>query len=327
MIRLLELDFLRGVAVLMVVFFHYTTKYYEIFNDDTSLGFEFKYGFYGVQLFFILSGFVIFMTVNRVKSGIEFVKKRFIRLYPTFWLGVLITFLVTSVAGHERFERTFGEFFANLTMTPDLLGARFVDGVYWSLLIELIFYGIIWFLLVTKLIKHIERVLVLWLMISVLIHFFVDSNFFSLIFLVSYGYLFIAGISFFNIWNKKRVKLNILIVLLSLLYSYFVKGCEEGTFTLVFMTFISLFVANKLAVFSRFKFLIFIGQISYPLYLIHQFLGLLIINFLIQKLGLQLWLSIMITLSLMIGVSWVIVEWFEGRIVKKIRNSEFFKKI
>ena len=267
------------------------------------------------------------MTVNRVKSGIEFVKKRFIRLYPTFWLGVFITFLITSVAGLERFERTFGEFFANLTMIPDLLGFRFVDGVYWSLLIELIFYGIIWFLLVTKLIKHIERVLVLWLVISVFIHFFVDSNFISLIFLVSYCYLFIAGISFFNIWNKKRVKFNILIVLLSLLYGYFVKGCEEGTFTLVFMTFISLFVANKLTVFSRFKVLIFIGQISYPLYLIHQFIGLLIINILIQKLGLPLWVSIMITLSLMIGVSWVIVEWFEGRIVKKIRNSEFFKKI
>ena len=56
--RLLELDALRGIAAMMVVLFHLTM--------NTAIEkFGFRYGVTGVDLFFIISGFVIFLTLNK----------------------------------------------------------------------------------------------------------------------------------------------------------------------------------------------------------------------------------------------------------------------
>ena len=88
-----ELDGLRGVAALAVVFYHYTTRFSIKFNSDIiSNVINFKYGHYGVQLFFVISGFVIFMSIEKVKSPFEFLYKRFVRLYPTFWMSLFLTF-------------------------------------------------------------------------------------------------------------------------------------------------------------------------------------------------------------------------------------------
>jgi peptidoglycan/LPS O-acetylase OafA/YrhL len=80
--RLLELDVFRGLAALAVVLFHYTTVYERTYDHHDEMLFDFSLGHYGVQLFFIISGFVIFMTLNRTKSALDFVVSRFSRLYP-----------------------------------------------------------------------------------------------------------------------------------------------------------------------------------------------------------------------------------------------------
>ncbi len=61
--RLAELDALRGIAALAVVVFHYTVKAPEILPRVVTVDHGFALGNYGVQLFFAISGFVIFMTV------------------------------------------------------------------------------------------------------------------------------------------------------------------------------------------------------------------------------------------------------------------------
>ena len=131
--RLIELDVFRGIAALSVVLFHYTKRYNITFKTNEMSQFEFSYGHYGVQLFFIISGFVIFMTLERCKNVFVFIKRRFIRLYPTFWISMIITFIVTSLSGIIRFERTFIDLVVNITMIPYLLGFKHIDGVYWSL--------------------------------------------------------------------------------------------------------------------------------------------------------------------------------------------------
>ncbi|QEC73956.1 acyltransferase [Arachidicoccus ginsenosidivorans] len=57
--RLIELDALRGLAASMVVIFHYTFQFDKVFQSDLMKSIEFDVGKYGVQLFFIISGFVI----------------------------------------------------------------------------------------------------------------------------------------------------------------------------------------------------------------------------------------------------------------------------
>lgn len=97
--RFIELDALRGIAALSVMLFHYTAYYRKLFNTPFSENVDFKYGFYGVSLFFMISGFVIFMTIKKCNTASEFAFKRFTRLYPTFWVCVIITFLGVKLWG------------------------------------------------------------------------------------------------------------------------------------------------------------------------------------------------------------------------------------
>lgn len=87
--RFTELDALRGIAVMLVLISHYTWAYdlnsgdyhFEILEDHK---FHFLYGAFGVQIFFVISGFVIFMTLEHTKSAAHFAVNRFARLYPTY---------------------------------------------------------------------------------------------------------------------------------------------------------------------------------------------------------------------------------------------------
>ena len=185
--RLYQLDIFRGIACLMVLLFHYTSRYATVFNNEiTTQLFDFKYGGLGVDLFFIISGFVIFMSINKNKSPIQFITKRFTRLYPTFWICVIITFCIVSISDLDQYKRTLTDFMFNLTMVPDVFGAPRVDGVYWSLLPELVFYFMCFLLLSFNKLKEINIICSIWLLLIVVNHFFdfmtirVLLNFFDL---------------------------------------------------------------------------------------------------------------------------------------------------
>ena len=75
--RLVEIDALRGIAALSVVLFHYTTQFKKLYSPGGWTDFEFTHGHLGVNLFFIISGFVIFMTLERTKVPMDFVVSRF----------------------------------------------------------------------------------------------------------------------------------------------------------------------------------------------------------------------------------------------------------
>ncbi len=89
--RVGELDALRGLAVLSVVAFHYTTFYQQEQGHLQPLGFGFPAGNYGVHLFFLISGFVIFMSLERTRSAMDFAVSRFSRLFPAYWAAMAIT--------------------------------------------------------------------------------------------------------------------------------------------------------------------------------------------------------------------------------------------
>lgn len=138
--RILALDGLRGLAALAVVVYHYTTRYPEIDGPREGMWFSFSFGQYGVRLFFIISGFVIFMTVDRSKNLWQFIASRFARLFPVFWVCVGLTYamLVWTNLPHRQVSTT--DALWNLTMVPAMMDAKSVDGAYWSLRYELSFY-------------------------------------------------------------------------------------------------------------------------------------------------------------------------------------------
>ena len=135
-----------------VVLFHYFTKFDELFGHSTPPvlvlpwgsynGINlFSLGHYGVNLFFMISGFVIFMTLERTQKPMDFVVSRFSRLFPAYWVAVALTFSVVLMFGLPGKETTWAQAIANLSMAHSFFNVPHVDGVYWTLEVELLFYA------------------------------------------------------------------------------------------------------------------------------------------------------------------------------------------
>lgn len=330
--RFEPLDALRGIAALSVVLFHYTAKYREFFGHTFSEKLDFKYGFYGVPLFFIISGFVIFMTVNKVKSTPEFIYRRFIRLYPTFWICMIVTFLGVNYWG--LLPKLFTNwkdalfnlmmFYRNLQMFTDI---KDVDGAYWSLLPELRFYFLIVLVLFFKQIKNIKWVGLVWLVLIVIENYFYHIRILGIFIDLQYGGFFMAGILFYKIavdnentfWN--HLFIGGTLILNCLLYN---KWENEGALVfvpLVYLVFY-LFTFGHLN-WLKSKVLLFLGSISYPLYLIHQNLGYTMIKQ-FELYGFTGFYVVVIVALVFIGVATIITYFLEQPLLKMLRNKVVF---
>ena len=138
--RLLELDALRGCAALAVVAFHLTTRFVELYKPVQSPSWQFADGHLGVNLFFIISGFVIFMTLDRTQRPMDFVVSRFSRLFPAYWCAIVLTFSITHLLGLPGKTVSIWAAMGNTVMLHNLVFVPHVDGVYWTLEVELLFY-------------------------------------------------------------------------------------------------------------------------------------------------------------------------------------------
>jgi len=141
--HLYELDLLRFLAAIAVVFFHYT--FINSINSDLTPSYPvlegiFKYGYLGVELFFMISGFVILLTAMK-KTAIQFTISRIKRLYPAFWVALIITTLaILFLVPDQTNSVGLKQFLFNFTMVPGYLGTVNIDPVYWTLQVEIKFY-------------------------------------------------------------------------------------------------------------------------------------------------------------------------------------------
>ena len=145
--RFAVLDGLRLCAAVMVMLYHYTALPLARSGWGRPPGRTFPslwhltaYGALGVQLFFVISGFVILMSCWG-RSLADFVGSRVSRLYPAYWVCVTLTAVLLGViwpGGPSSV--TFGQYLTNLTMVQQSFGVANVDGVYWTLFVELCFY-------------------------------------------------------------------------------------------------------------------------------------------------------------------------------------------
>ncbi|WP_084958341.1 acyltransferase family protein [Thermoactinospora rubra] len=144
--RLAELDLLRFLAALLVLAFHYLVAFASVWGERPSELFPALaplagLGILGVELFFMISGFVILMTVWGRGLG-SFAWSRFVRLYPAYWLSLAAVVAVTALAAVKGPDARLdaGEYAVNATMVQRLFGVPDANGVYWSLWAELRFY-------------------------------------------------------------------------------------------------------------------------------------------------------------------------------------------
>lgn len=147
--RLAELDLLRFLAALAVVAFHYLVAYASVWGDRPAELFPALapvagLGILGVELFFVISGFVILMTVWGRGLG-AFARSRLVRLYPAYWLSLVAVAALYGLTGAKALDPKLspGEYLLNATMFQRLFKVTDASGVYWSLWAELRFYLLI----------------------------------------------------------------------------------------------------------------------------------------------------------------------------------------
>ncbi|MBH1936118.1 acyltransferase [Streptomyces sp. AV19] len=142
--RVAALDGLRLCAALMVVAYHWIAFGSGAWDAPARAVFPTahlpaSYGWLGVQLFFLISGFVICMSGWGRSVG-EFAASRAARLLPAYWFAVLLVALVVRRWPTVNSAPSLREVAVNLTMLQEPLGVEPVDGVYWTLWIEVRFY-------------------------------------------------------------------------------------------------------------------------------------------------------------------------------------------
>jgi peptidoglycan/LPS O-acetylase OafA/YrhL len=169
--RFHELDLLRFVAAVSVVLFHYSVRGYALQELPRSpyaaLAPVTKYGFLGVNLFFIISGFVILMTAARA-SVRGFAVSRFVRLYPAFWICCSATFAGSWLVARSGQGVPVRTYLLNMTMVSGVAAVPAVDGVYWSLLVELKFYALVLLAMALRQMGRLKVLLASWLGLSLL---------------------------------------------------------------------------------------------------------------------------------------------------------------
>ncbi|MFC7274723.1 acyltransferase family protein [Paractinoplanes rhizophilus] len=144
--RLAWLDALRGYAALVVVLFHLSPKVIGT-GPHLAIYRHFDAGKYGVLLFFLVSGYVIPMSLERHGSLRRFWIGRLFRIYPAYLAAIALVAILAG-AGWLAWpvalrQETWASVLAHATMMNDLVGLRGAVRVFWTLSYEMVFYLIV----------------------------------------------------------------------------------------------------------------------------------------------------------------------------------------
>ena len=139
--KIVGLNYLRAISALLVVFYHYTTRYLDIFYN---MGAEASHiglwwGCRAVPVFFMLSGLLTIYNLKPETTILSFETKRVIRLYPAYWVAILITTFTTYLFMPQLKVGLMPTLF-NFTMLQGFVNITPVDGAYWTLRYEIWFY-------------------------------------------------------------------------------------------------------------------------------------------------------------------------------------------
>lgn len=288
--RLLSLDALRGLAALAVVLFHYLPYYDKLYGHHFALppvlAETLLFGRYGVHLFFILSGFVILMTLERTRTAGWFGLARAFRLLPALWIGIALTFVTVQLLGPEDRAVSLGSALLNATLMHEYLGAPHVDGAYWSLVIEVTFYA--WMALLFYGLggdwQRLRVALWLWLAISYAgviawkalpgsLEFLIKDLLF-----VKYAPLFIGGMVLYRGYRGRLDhRADQLLLMLAIGHAFMAYQTPYALFVAGCYAVFALAAAGRLPWLAKPP-LLWLGRLSYCLYLVHQNIGYAIID-------------------------------------------------
>jgi peptidoglycan/LPS O-acetylase OafA/YrhL len=289
--RYYELDLMRFLAAFSVLMYHYTFYTPRMYGSPPfyNLDAVFRYGYLGVDAFFMISGYVVLMS-SMHKTPKDFVISRVVRLYPTYWIICIITFCILYF-GHISLPNiphaTLKNLAYNLTMLQNFFGKESLNPVFWTLTFEMSFYFLILLISALKLWKNLLLILIIWLLYSLIAGQHSTNSAFDYLFIPKYSCCFISGMLFYllRIGYADKWKIYALLILsyaLNLKKDLFILNNMNGSYhepgaynvyalfmiITVFYIFFLFSGLDKINL-SGFPFLARLGFLTYPLYLVH----------------------------------------------------------
>lgn len=303
--KIKSIESLRGFAALVVAIYHF---------PSTSFLYL-KYGYLGVNFFFVLSGFIItyvyFSKINSIKDLYLFQKKRFFRVYPVHFLMIFVVLLIQILKyfvieytelpyGGKAFGDwyTLKDFILNIFLLQSIFDYGYWlswNGVAWSISTEFYTYIIFGFILLFS--KN-NKIILFIILLGYLISYFVFNDqldsLFNAVFLQCIFSFFCGSITFLiYLIIIKKIRLNdifFLIILLSILvYTkiFFVNKIPNLNiiFSILILSVLILEEKSTILKILNYKYFVLLGTVSYSFYMIHQaflYLYIQVLKFLIK---------------------------------------------
>ncbi|MCZ4284557.1 acyltransferase [Marinobacter salarius] len=324
--RFYALDLMRFGAAFAVVLYHLTARpggSFEALSDVT------RYGYLGVPVFFMISGFVIAMSANG-RTAYQFGVSRFARLYPGLWACIAITALVVYLTSGTTFD--LYQVIANAALLNDYVGQPDIDGVYWTLHVELKFYACVFLLVAFGLFQRYQVWLTAWLGLTAL-HMATGQPWFMGWFISpSWSPFFIVGVALYHIHSFGAGRFNGSVLASALVMSCLKTYSSADGFmasvqplealaavavVLGFAFVLALIATGRLSIKGS-NTVFLAGALTYPIYLLHNRAGKAVVD---ASAGyIPEWLAISLTIALVIVAAYAVHRWVERPASKAIKR-------
>lgn len=267
---IVSLDWLRGIASLMVCVFHVKKYIWWTFNPNWITK-AFEQGYLGVYIFFIVSGFVIpysmYVKNYQLKSFWKYIAKRTVRIEPPYVFFIILLLIWNYWLFHFRGSGTeilydVKQFILNITYLAPFFGVKWIIVIFWTLAVEFQFY-ILTGLTYNLLLKSAQ---VRYAIMITLIGFgmLIPEKYFTV--LNYYAFFALGFQTFLFVVKKIDIKEYLISALVGILFIYFLV-LDIAAIAALF-TLLGIFFFNVKTKVSE-----FFGKISYSLYLTHGLAG------------------------------------------------------
>jgi peptidoglycan/LPS O-acetylase OafA/YrhL len=268
----------------------------------------------------MISGFIIYLTIQKKKGPIDFLVARLSRLLPPYWCAVILIVILEYLHAamfHINNRNSLLDTAVNAAMIPDILKIRFLDGAFWSLFVEVKFYiifALLWQLVDMR--KH-RIFYASYGILFLLANFHNGIHHLPLGETLDYFLIFWTGIAACKALNEKMpIWIYVLITLLTTVSTLGLSSTEGTALLIGIPVFSSLFLvsANLFPKYPRFSKVFFplsrLGRVSYSYYLIHQPIGYLVLGA-AAGIGVNHYVGVISALGACYGVAWLSFTYIE----------------
>jgi len=353
--HIVGIDAIRLIAAILVMFFHYgfwVGAYPQAANAESVLiSFPELYdwtnfGWIGVQIFFVISGFVIAFSGERASSAFHFLVTRVVRLVPAALICATITLIITLALQSSDASELFIAYLRSIFFVP--FGV-YIDGSYWTLAIEIAFYALVFLLIAIGRFNRIKLLAIAiglqstiyWVLyvfatthpageLFQLMRALQDSRSMEIL-LLHHGCFFAIGIFLWAQLLKRPSRINLFWLAIfvgtgclqiygvteSFYYQFDIRQPTLTPMTVWLGSLLAIYMAvvynHKIHEISPpwlLRMFRTMGLMTYPLYLLHQTAGLALMNELV-KLGLNAYAALLSIIVLAIASAWLVSVFIE----------------